>query len=82
MTLKLEERIQQCADEILNARDCCGDEQEAMREFEAEHGKFTQQQRKMVRKSVAQQWKQSQKAAGAKILNANQRASAEHALEE
>lgn len=78
-----EERIAQAAQEILNTRDCCGDEREALRDYEASNGRFTADERDRVYDAVENAWRQSQRDAGVtKPISAGERLSITNALDQ
>lgn len=75
--------IDQAVSEILTTRDFCGDEREALRAVESDNGvKFTADERREIWGRVNGTWKESQVAAGAKILSSHERQSACRALED
>ena len=51
---------------ILNTRDFCGNESEAISEWESENGKLSDHQRANVLLEVSQEWKLSQLSANVK----------------
>ena len=51
---------------ILNTRDFCGNEKEAISDWESENGKLSDHQRASVLTEVSQEWKLSQLSANVK----------------
>ena len=74
--------IEQAVSEILATRDMCGDEQQCLRDIESELGKFSATELQEIWAKVNGTWKESQVAAGAKILNSHERDAAHAALED
>lgn len=78
-----EQHIDQAINEIINTRDFCGDERAALHAVESDHRiRFTPAEKKEIWAKVNGTWKESQVAAGAKILNEHERRAACKALEE
>jgi hypothetical protein len=68
---------------IIACRDLCGNEAEALRDWEADNRKLTEPERAIVRKNVEREWRGWQKAAGVtKPISAGERASINRALED
>lgn len=58
------ERMESAVAELINTRQCCGDEIGALQEFESEFGTFSPAERKRIRSDVEAQWRGDQAAAG------------------
>lgn len=58
------ERIASIVAELVNTRNFCGDERSALRDFEADNGKFTPAERQQVQRELAASWRADQAAAG------------------
>jgi hypothetical protein len=56
--------LDQLVEEILAARDCCGDEVQVVRDWKAEHGPLSESQFAAVFDMVDLRWGASQRAAG------------------
>lgn len=65
---------------ILNTRDFCGDEQEALKDWIAENRPLSTQERMDVWRMVETVWRKSQIQSGAKIISPQQRAKAYAAI--
>lgn len=61
------------AQQILNARDFCGNESKALFDWQADNRKLTPDEKLEVWAIVSHQWRKSQFEAGAKVLNSYQR---------
>lgn len=71
------------AQAIVTARDFCGDETQALRDWEADNGRLTEPERQIVRDHAERIWRASQRAAGVtKPITTGERASIERALED
>ena len=77
------QHIQTAVDTIINTRDFCGDERQALRDVESDNRiRFTTEEKQEIWARVNGTWKESQIAAGAKILTDHQHRAAYAALEE
>lgn len=57
-------KIQDAASTVIQARDFCGNERSALRQWEADYGKLTPGERLEVAAEVERQWNDSRSAAG------------------
>lgn len=56
---------------LVSTRDLCGDEREALRDWEADNRRLTDEERRIVRHHVEVEWAAHQRAAGVtKFINA------------
>lgn len=68
---------------IIACRDLCGNEAEALRDWEADNRKLSEPERATVRKNVAREWRRFQHAAGVtKPIGPGERAAINRALED
>lgn len=71
-----------CVETLLNTREFGGEEKEALREFEQEHGSIGDNGRKIVLDTVNRKWRESQSAAGVRApLSSEERAKAFNDIE-
>jgi hypothetical protein len=78
-----QEVITEAVDTILNTRDFCGDERQALRDVQADRKvKLSSDEVAEVWARVNGTWREHQIAAGAKILTPDERAAACRALED
>lgn len=57
-------RIESAVCAIINARQFCGDEGEAITGIEDDHGRFTADERREVKRQAEARWSEDQRAAG------------------
>lgn len=77
------QHIQEAVDTILATRDFCGDEQQALRDVQADRRiHFTTAEKKEIWAKVNGTWRECQKACEAKILTSHERQAACKALED
>ena len=58
--------LEDCIETLLNTRDFCGNEREALRDWQAEYGELTPQETCTVLTAVEMEWNRCRKAAGVK----------------
>lgn len=73
-------RLADAVECLVSTRDMCGDEKLALRDWEFENGQLEEHEKRAVLEQVETEWRESQTAAGARILSAEQRIDAYRAL--
>ena len=60
----IENRIESAVDQLINTRQFCGSEREALRDFEADRGPFSGEERERVWIALGERWSMEQINAG------------------
>lgn len=68
--------ISEAAQSIIETRDLCGDEHEALKQWQSDNRKLTSREIDEVRREVGRQWLSFQRQAGAKVLTSEDRQAA------